>query len=77
MISEFNYFHVKRVRLEFCIGLKVMISFFREVKECRSVMNVKLGGAAVHHMETNRGCVAIAPLIRTLDYLWRWVVSIT
>jgi len=62
---------VKGVRLEFGIGLNVMISFFREVKACRSIMNVKFGGAAVHLMETNRGCVGIAPLIRTLDYLWR------
>jgi hypothetical protein len=34
-------FHVTSVRLDFGIGLKVMISFFRKVKACRLVMNLK------------------------------------
>jgi len=32
---------LKTVRLESGFGLKVMISFFRKVKACRLVMNVK------------------------------------
>jgi hypothetical protein len=35
------------------------------------------GVAPVHHMETYRGCVGIAPLLLTLDSVWSSVVSIT
>jgi len=40
-LSDVHFFHFKIVRLEVGIGLKVMISFFRNVKACRLIMNVK------------------------------------
>jgi hypothetical protein len=47
------------MRPEVGIGLKVMIPFFREVKACRLVMNIKFVGAVapVHLMWRHIGAV--------------------
>jgi hypothetical protein len=71
---------LKSIRLEIGIDLKVVISFFQE-SNSMSLSDIEIckdgGVAPLYCMDTYKGCVGIAALIRILDSIWSSVVSFT